>query len=263
MAILGRFVLGISLGCGLAIAAQASADTKPRVRAITGFVRIEPARYVEQIDAALIVLRAAKAEFAHQGYEVETLRIVTQPLGELVAGLSEDAALKLLQDFDDLSVEEEFVPSVGPAMLGDDDDPRTMQLLAKALAVLPNLHGNAVIAGADGIHWKVIHETAALVRYVTDHSAGAESHGNLDFTATAMLKPYAPFFPGAYHLGPGKTFSIGARSGERGTAGFCASSRRFRRLGRGTDAPAHDSRQGRGNYRTTDRTKKRLGFRGG
>src|SRR5947207_7285437 len=34
-------------------------------------------------------------EFAKQGYEVETLRIVTQPLGELVSGLSDAQALGL------------------------------------------------------------------------------------------------------------------------------------------------------------------------
>jgi uncharacterized protein (UPF0210 family) len=45
------------------------------------------------------------------------------------------------------------------------------------------------------------------VRYVTDHSP--HSQGNFNFTATAMLGPYGPFYPGAYHTGAGKQFSIG------------------------------------------------------
>jgi len=92
-------------------------------------------------------------------------------------------------------------------MLRDADDPRGMHLLAQVLASLPNIEANAIIAGEDGIHWQVIHESAALVHYVTEHSP--HSQGNFNFTATAMLKPYAPFYPGAYHTGAGKQFSIG------------------------------------------------------
>ncbi len=186
---------------------QAQNYTKPKVRAITGFVRLEQAAYVQQIAETLTVLRAAKDEFARRGYEVETIRIVTQPLAELVSGLSEAQALAFLKVFDDLSVKENFLPSVGPGMMRDSDDPSTMRLLEKALSTLPHIQANAIIAGEDGIHWKVIRESAALVRYVTDHSP--HSQGNFEFTATAMLKPYGPFYPGTYHTGEGRRFSIG------------------------------------------------------
>jgi uncharacterized protein (UPF0210 family) len=188
-------------------AVQAQNYTKPKVRAITGFVRLEQATYAQQIAETLTVLRAAKDEFARQGYEVETIRIVTQPLAELVSGLSEAQALAFLKVFDDLSVKENFLPSVGPGMMRDTDDPSTMRLLEKVLSTLPDIQANAIIAGEDGIHWKVIRESAALVRYVTDHSP--HSQGNFQFTATAMLKPYGPFYPGTYHTGEGRRFSIG------------------------------------------------------
>jgi uncharacterized protein (UPF0210 family) len=187
--------------------AQTPDYTKPEVRAITGFVRLDRDHYASQVNEALTVLRAAKSEFEKQGYEVETIRIVTQPLGDLVRGQSDADALAFLKALDDLSVKEKFDPNVGPAMLSDADDPRTMHLLAQMLSSLPNLEGNAIIAGEDGIHWKVIRESAALVHYVTEHSP--HSQGNFNFTATAMLKPYGPFFPGAYHTGAGKQFSIG------------------------------------------------------
>jgi hypothetical protein len=188
-------------------AVRAQNYTKPRVRAITGFVRLERATYAQQIAETLTVLRAAKDEFARQGYEVETIRIVTQPLAELVGGMSEAQALAFLKMFDDLSVKEDFMPSVGPGMMRDSDDPSTMRLLEKVLSTLPHIQANAIIAGEDGIHWKVIRESAALVRYVTDHSP--HSQGNFEFTATAMLKPYGPFYPGTYHTGEGRRFSIG------------------------------------------------------
>jgi uncharacterized protein (UPF0210 family) len=191
----------------LETSAQTPNYTRPKVRAITAFVRLERASYAPQIAAALQVLRAARQEFQHQGYEVETLRIVTEPLGELIAGLSDAEALAFLKGLDDLSVKEGFIPNVGPAMLRDADDPRAMRLLERALSTLPNIEGNAILADEDGIHWKVIHESAVAVRYVTDHSP--HSQGNFNFTGTAMLRPYGPFYPGAYHTGAGRQFSIG------------------------------------------------------
>ena len=188
-------------------ASQAPPYTKPKVRAITGFLRLDRSTYAQQISEALSVLRAAKAEFEKQGYQVETLRVVTQPLGELVSGLSDAEALKFLKTFDDLGKTENFLPSVGPAMMRDSDDPRTVHLLAQALVAMPDLQGNTIMAGDDGIHWKVIRETAALVHYVADHSV--HSQGNFAFTGTAMLKPLGPFYPGTYHTGAGKQFSLG------------------------------------------------------
>jgi uncharacterized protein (UPF0210 family) len=204
----GRAALGIFLAVVLAGAAtQAAGYSKPRVRAITTFVRLERADFRHQIDAALAVLHDAQDEFARAGYQVESIRVVTQPLGELVAGLSDSQALVYLKELDDLSVKENFVPNVGPATLHDADDPRTMRLLAQALSTLPNIEGNAILADEDGIHWRAIRASAALVRYVTDHSA--HSHGNVNFAGVAMIKPYGPFYPGTYHNGAGKQLSIG------------------------------------------------------
>lgn len=195
------------LALTLLLAIPAFAQSKPKVRAITAFVRLDHAKYQQQIADALLVLREAKKEFEAAGYEVETVRITTQPLAQLVAGMSDPDALAYLKTLDNLSVKENFLPNVGPAMMQDSDDPKTVRLLEQALSILPNIEGSTIIAAGDGIHWKTIHETAALVKYVADHSG--RSQGTFNFTATAMLQPYGPFFPGSYHNGAGKQFSIG------------------------------------------------------
>jgi|KBSSwiStaDraftv2_1062776.scaffolds.fasta_scaffold00497_15 uncharacterized protein (UPF0210 family) len=197
----------VLIAAALTVSAQERSYTRPKVRAITAFVRLVPASQQHEIAAALSVLRGAKGEFEKQGYEVETLRIVTQPLPELVGGQPETQALAYLKSLDELGSKENFIPNLGPAMMRDTDDPRSMRLLEKALATLPNLQASTVIADDDGIHWKVIRETAALVHYLTEHSPN--SQGSFGFTATAMLKPYGPFYPGAYHTGAGRQFSIG------------------------------------------------------
>jgi uncharacterized protein (UPF0210 family) len=197
------------LFCALASAVTLAATdaARPNVRAITAFVRLDRATYVKQIDDAMKVLNAAKAGFAKRGYETQTVRIVTQPFAELVKGLDDAQALAFLKSLDDLSQKDGFMPNVGPAMMRDTDDPAAMRLLAQVLSTLPHLNASAVIAADDGIHWKTIRESAKLVRYVTDHSA--RSQGNFLFTATAMLQPLGPFYPGAYHTGNGRQFSLG------------------------------------------------------
>ena len=192
-------------GCGTASAA--ADESRPNVRTITAFVRLDRSTYQKQIEDAMQVLSAAKAEFARRGYETQTVRIVTQPFAELVHGLSDPQALAFLRALDDLSQKDGFMPNVGPAMLHDTDDPAAMRLLAQVLSTLPHLNASVIIADDDGIHWKTIRESARLVRYVADHSA--HSQGTFLFAATAMLKPLGPFYPGAYHTGAGRRFSLG------------------------------------------------------
>lgn len=183
------------------------APGNPKVRAITAFVRLNRSTWESQIADALVVLRKAKSEFEASGYDVESIRIVTQPVGELVAGLSEDDAVAFLGRLDALSVKQNFLPDVGPGMLHDSDDPAPMHLLERALSTLPNIEASAIIADSSGIHWKTIRRTAELVKYVAGHSPHAQ--GTFNFAATAMLKPLGPFYPGAYHLGAGRQFAIG------------------------------------------------------
>ncbi|MGZ7099797.1 MAG: DUF711 family protein [Candidatus Angelobacter sp.] len=206
-----RIVLAAVLVISLQAVAQTvsvpAAASNPKVRAITGFVRLNRATYRKQVADALVVLRRAKAEFESSGYEVETVRLTTQPLAELVSGLPEDQALAFLAQFNELSVRENFLPNVGPAMLHDSDETATMHLLERALSTLAHIEASTIIADETGIHWKTIRRTAELVKYVSEHSP--RSQGTFNFTATAMLKPYGPFYPGSYHTGAGGQFAIG------------------------------------------------------
>jgi len=205
-----RIALAVVVVMSVQLVAQTSSPStasNPKVRAITAFVRLDQGKYQEQIAEALMVLGKAKSEFETAGYLVETVRVTTQPLGELVAGMPEEQALAFLARLDQLSAKKEFLPDVGPAMMHDSDDPATMHLLERALSTLPNIEASTIIADETGIHWKAIHRTSELVKYVSEHSP--KSQGTFNFTATAMLKPLSPFFPGSYHTGPGRQFAIG------------------------------------------------------
>jgi uncharacterized protein (UPF0210 family) len=207
-----KFVGGALLsGAALAWPAEDPAKSlKPRVRAITAFLKLDHARYREQIQETLRMLRQAKGAVEAGGYQVEGVRITTQPFPDYTRGLSRPDTLRFFREYDALATQESFDANIGPAMLRDADDPAQAQLLGEILSVTKTLEASLLIAGQDGIQWKCVQAAAALVKFVEEHSPG--SAANFNFAATAMLAPYAPFYPGSYHLGDGRRFAIGTEA---------------------------------------------------
>jgi uncharacterized protein len=179
---------------------------KPKVRAITAFVRIDRDNYGPQIADALSVLRQAQAALEKGGYEVQTIRITTQPFPQYTRGMKPPEALQLFQALDALSAREGFSLNIGPALQSDADDLAQAELLGQILAATA-INASVIVAAEDGIHWKSIRSAAKVMKYLEDNSPRGEN--NFDFAATAMLSPYTPFFPGSYHDGPGRQFSVG------------------------------------------------------
>ncbi len=184
-----------------------ASDPRPKVRAITAFIDVDPKTYVAQYESTVKFLNSARDLYKASGFEVETIRIATQPFPEYTRGMDRPAALALLQGIDDLGSKLGFTPSIGPAMLKEDDDYVPVDLLIEFLAVARRTNASLVTASVEGIHWNAIRQAARLIKAVSERSP--HSQGNLNFAAIAMLKPYGPFYPGAYHLGGGKNFSVG------------------------------------------------------
>jgi uncharacterized protein (UPF0210 family) len=193
---------------GSNIQAQAIAN-KPKIRAVTAFIRLDRAKYESQIQETLKFLRTAKSAFEKSGYEVEGIRITTQPFPEYTQGISTADALAFFRAYDALAVKEGFDASIGPAMTKDSDDPRNADLLAQIIANSKILEGSVSIAGKDGIHWKSIHATAGVIEYLAAHTA--HSQGNFNFTAAALVPPNTPFYPASF-AGEEKHFAIALQS---------------------------------------------------
>ena len=196
-----KFLLFLALAC-----VAFAADSRPKVRAITAFIRIDPQSYEQQYADTMRFLNDARAAYRAAGFEVESVRIVTQPFPEYIRGMKPDAAVTFLHKLDELATKLQFTPNIGAAMLKDGDDASVLDVLAKTLATT-KLNASLVIAGEDGIHWRSIHETAKLVKSV--EALSPNGRGNLNFAAAAMVKPFTPFYPAAYHTSSGKTFAVG------------------------------------------------------
>lgn len=182
------------------------ADSHPKVRAITAFIDIDTRNYASQIEEAVRFLNSAREAYTGAGFEVETIRIATQPFPRYTAGMTRPDAVAFLEKLDGLAAKLHYSPSIGPAMIDDGDDPAPVDLLA-AVLTHTKLNASLVVAGDDGIHWNGVRQAARLIKALAEHSPHGE--GNFNFAAIAMLQPYGPFFPGAYHLGGGRTFAVG------------------------------------------------------
>ncbi len=193
-----------------AVGGPASAAEKPKVRTITAFIRLDTTIYKQQIADSLTMLRNAKARFELAGYEVETIRISTQPFPEYTRAMSKQAVLAFFHDLDNLAKQEGFIASIGPALMSEKDDPAQAQLLAEILSLTNNLHGSIVVAGDDGVHWKAVRAAADVVKYLEDHTD--HSLGNFRFAAIANVPAYTPFYPASYHQGLGHQFAIALES---------------------------------------------------
>jgi uncharacterized protein len=177
----------------------AQTTSKPKVRAITAFVNITPTGYSAERKKVRDSLAEIQKDYESGGYQVQSVRITTQPFPTYVKGMSRPDALKFLQALDALSIEGKYDFNIGPAMMSDAQDSAMMELLAETLSSTKNLVASAHIANQQGIQWKVIAATSRMLKHVSDHSPNGV--GNFNFNATAMLAPYTPFYNGSYHLG--------------------------------------------------------------
>jgi len=196
----------------------ASVPVKPKIRTVTAFVILDPADYQQQVADTLQMLHRAKTIFESRGFEVETIRIATQPFPEYTKGMNTQQAIAFFQKYDELAEKEKFAAGIGPAMLNPDDPESQADLLANILAATKHIRGSIVIAGEDGIRWKAIGAAARAIKKLEDETE--HSQGNFNLGAIAMVPPYSPFFTAAYHTGFGHQFAIGLESANLVEAAF-------------------------------------------
>ncbi len=212
-------LLALAGNCGL-VRAQAKTSpvpANPKIRAITAFINLDRAQYKEQVADALKMLRRAQTTFESRGYQVQTIRIATQPFPEYTKGLTPQQAVAFFKEYDALAVKEKFAASIGPAMLNADDSAAQGELLGEILFNTKSLNATLAVAGEDGVRWNAVGAAAKVMKRLeeTEHS-----QGNFRFAAVAMVAPLTPFFPAAYHTGFGHQFAIALESANIVAAAF-------------------------------------------
>ncbi len=191
---------------------QEGNNNKPlfRIRTITAGVNLKSVSDLGTIESAMAFLERTKKEFEKAGYEVQTLRIATQPLNEYLNDRSLNAAIPALKTIDLLITSKNVLLSIGPVITEDKYDPEFSSWTVGLIRETNNICFSVSVASkSHGIHNQTILTAAEAMVAISKATKGGE--GNFRFTASASCPPNIPFFPAAYHQGV-ENFAIGLES---------------------------------------------------
>lgn len=190
-----------------------SVQTKPaaakhafRIRTITAGVNLASTGDLRTIESAIEFLQKARKTYEDAGYEIQTLRIATQPFSQYLNGKSRTEAIADLKKIDDLLSTKNVILSIGPVITADRHDAEFASWAAQLVKETKNINFSVVIASERGVHGQTALTAAEAIIAISRATPGGE--GNFRFTAAANCPPGTPFFPVAYHRGPAG-FSIG------------------------------------------------------
>ena len=178
-----------------------------RIRTITAGVNLKNTSDRATVESAIGFLQKAKKKFEDEGYEIQTLRIATQPLPEYLNGKSRAAVLADLKAIDGVVSAKNVLFSIGPVITDDRYDPEFASWATQLVKETKNINFSVTVASPErGIHRQTALTAAEAIVAISKSSRGGE--GNFRFTAAANCLADTPFFPVAYHQG-GAAFSIG------------------------------------------------------
>jgi uncharacterized protein (UPF0210 family) len=177
----------------------------PPIRAVTAFVRVEKGTYVARIDEAAQFLSAAQAAFHQAGFSGAAGRVTTQPFPQYIKGLKRDEAISLINDLSQVTARDHVRLNIGPAMSNDDDDTAAAYLLPSLIGD-GKVYASLVVADEKGIHWNAVKVASHVIHQLS--TTTRDGNGNFYFAASAMIKPYGPYYPSSWHDGPGMHFAI-------------------------------------------------------
>jgi len=211
-----RLLGGLTLS-PMAQKAKSSPGFGFRIRTITAGLELDPAGDLSELVVAADFLDHAKERFTSSGYEVQTTRIATQDLSDVVADLGPSASLQLLAEIDSVATSREVLLAIGP-LLGSGQEAEFPAWAGELVAATRQLSFSIRVAGSSlGIVPEAARVAAATI--ATLSRLGGNGEQNFRFAAAANVPPGTPFFPVAYHEGP-PSFSLGLESASVVTKAF-------------------------------------------
>lgn len=178
-----------------------------RIRTITAGVSLSNLSDTMTINQTITFLKKSKEEYIQKGYEVQTLRIVTQNIYEYLGGRSYNEALPYLKAIDHIVKREGINLSIGELLPPNVYKSDLADWVIELIKETDNINFSIPISSlALGLHPHSIKAAAEVTIAISKNSAGGE--GNFRFTASANCPAEIPFFPAAYHKGK-KSFAIG------------------------------------------------------
>jgi uncharacterized protein (UPF0210 family) len=183
-----------------------------RIRSITAFVDAAYPLVAGPIAKAGEALGAARKALSEAGWEVQTVRLATQPYPDVLDEAGPGKTADLAKDLEALGfVHEIDYISIGPARL--EHPAAYIEALPEALGDTETIFAAIEIAHPDvGVHLPTVRRAADVICRVgalTD-----DGFTNLRLAALANVPAGAPFFPAAYHEGGPMRLAIATESAD-------------------------------------------------
>lgn len=189
-----------------------------RIRTITAGVHLSNGANLDPAKAAVAFLHQARSRFEAEGYEVQTLRLATQPLQNYLPDWAAPASLQAIKALDQFAVDNQVNCSIGPVITADQYFAGFADWAAALVQQTNNTSFSCEVAStASGVHFNALRCAAEAMHAITRATAGGE--GNFRFAAAAFIPSGTPFFPVAW-FDQGMAFSIGLETPNLLTAAF-------------------------------------------
>lgn len=160
-----------------------------KIRSITCFINPDEALSDPSLDRAAVLNERARATAAEAGYTLQTTRLTTQPLGDLLHQIpAREFARAFEKIYRRLGFDYGAVVLSSPELYSD-----AATLVQETESLFVSL---AIASKQSGIHFDAIRAAAATI-----HTLGSDDAGglyNFRFAAAANVPPNVPFFPTAY-----------------------------------------------------------------
>src|SRR6266571_5389587 len=156
------------------------------------------------IERAAFTLREASTRYEAAGYEIQTVRLSTRPIFDDLADWPPvellNYARELQHMLDDYGLS---FCSIGTAMAARPDFPlEKIDVIADLLSATSALNATVQLATTQyGLRAAAALPTARVMKRLAAETQ--EGFGNFRFAMLACVEPGSPFFPSAYHSGPG------------------------------------------------------------
>jgi len=176
-----------------------------KIRTITTGFDLKVPVSEKQIKSVADFSHRAKKEFVSNGFDVQTVRLATQPWEEYFT--SPRQIKRLVKKIEELSL----AGGMDYFNIGTTFYPKNIPLIYDLIKSTSTGFCTVMVADSENINYEAAQKTAGLMKKL----AFVEKDGfaNLRFAALFNTEPGSPFYPAAYHRGP-VSFGIGTENSD-------------------------------------------------
>jgi uncharacterized protein (UPF0210 family) len=184
--------------------------TALRIRTLTAGVELKTPGDTAAVEQALARATRARKRVQDAGFEVQTIRVATNPVVAPLSASERSAAMRDLQKLDQLALAAGAVMSIGPVLVEDRFDPALSEWAASLARETTQISFSVdVVTPSHGVQRAAVQSAAQVISALS--KVDSSGVANFRFAAAASIPNGTPFFPVARHAGP-DSLAVGVES---------------------------------------------------